>query len=347
LRRNAKFTVMTQRRTSNERAAPRERRQVSGQRLEVKVTADGRVDVFVVQTIAGLSRRHVHRLFEEGAVHINGRRARKGDRVHAGDVVTVEQATGPTEIRGEPELPVRVLCQDDAVVAVDKPSGMPSVAQNAGDSGTVANFLVARFPDLRRASPRPFDAGLVHRLDTATSGVLLAARSQQVYLALRRTFGHTATKDYVALVRGAGLPHGRITTPIGHVPRRSRRMRAYSDPTVARQVSARRADTAYRVVQSDPQGALLAVRIRSGVRHQIRVHLASIRRPVVGDDLYGPATPGTDREPRLLLHAYRLRLPHPTREAALDIVAELRGEFAAALSARGWRQPQPSDWDGL
>jgi 23S rRNA-/tRNA-specific pseudouridylate synthase len=123
-------------------------------------------------------------------------------------------------------------------------------------------------------------------------------------------------------------------------------MRAYGDPTVARQVSARRADTAYRVVQSGAEEALLAVRIRSGVRHQIRVHLASIRRPVVGDDLYGPAS-GTNRETRLLLHAYRLHLPHPTRSAALDIVAELPVEFAAALSARGWRQPRPSDWDDL
>lgn len=315
--------------------------------LIVNVAHDARVDVLLVHAVTGMSRRRIHALFDGGAVLVNGRRARKGDPVHAGDIVTVDQTLLSGALRLEPDLPVRILIENDVVIAVDKPAGLASVARSTSDLGTLANFLIARFPDLRSASPNPLEAGLVHRLDTATSGVLLAARSPEAYQHFRRTFARTAIKDYVAVVRGTGPRVDRITTPIAHVPRRPRRMRVCTTPAVAKELSARSADTAYRAVQRDAEGAWLAVRIRTGVRHQIRVHLASVRLPVAGDPLYDTEATVAAPPARLLLHAYRLRLPQPLRGASLDIIAELPSDFAAVLVARGWRCPQPSDWDDL
>jgi 23S rRNA pseudouridine1911/1915/1917 synthase len=315
----------------------------------IPVEHDGRVDVLVLQAVAGWSRRRIHELFDQGAVRINGRRARKGDRVRSGDVVAVEQSPVRTTLAPSPELTVRVLHVDDRVVVVDKPAGMPCVARRATDIDTVANFLVARFPELREVGPNPLEAGLVHRLDSATSGVVLAARDRNAHAHLRSIFVRTAVKDYVAVVHGSGPAQDRITLPIAHMPRRPRRMCVCVGTVSARELSARRAETTYRTISSDTEGACLAVRIRTGVRHQIRVHLAAKRRAIVGDDLYDRNSRGEEKRERarLLLHAYRLRLRDPQHAIALDCTAELPNDFAAVLSARGWRAPQPSDWDDL
>lgn len=315
----------------------------------IPVERDGRVDVLVLHSVAGWSRRRIHELFDQGAVRINGRRARKGDRVRSGDVVAVEQSSVPTILGPSPELAVRVLHVDDRLVVVDKPAGMPSVARRAADIDTVANFLVARFPELRDVSPNPLEAGLVHRLDSATSGVLLAARAPDAHAHLRGIFVRAAVKDYVAVVHGTGPTQDRITLPIAHMPRRPRRMCVCVDAVSARELSARRADTTYRTIASDTAGACLAVRIRTGVRHQIRVHLAAKGRAIVGDDLYDRSARGEEKSERsrLLLHAYRLRLRDLEHALALDCTAELPNDFTAVLAARGWRAPQPSDWDDL
>jgi 23S rRNA pseudouridine1911/1915/1917 synthase len=311
------------------------------------VESDGRVDVLVSQAIAGWSRRRVHDLFDCGAVRINGRRARKGDRVRPGDIVTVDGSILPQALVAAPELSVRVLHEDENVIVVDKPAGMPSVARRTTDTDTVANFLVARFPEMRASSPNPLEAGLIHRLDTATSGVLLAARTRTAYERLRRTFAHTAVKDYVAVVRGSAPRRDRITLPIAHAPRRPRRMRACADELEARELSARAAETRYVTIQANASEACLALRISTGVRHQIRVHLAAKGRVIIGDDVYDRSASVQARAGRLLLHAYRLRLPHPDNGTPLDCIAELPSEFAAVLTARGWRIPRPADWDDL
>lgn len=318
-----------------------------GKPTVIRADADGRADVLVAHAIGGWSRRRVHELFERGAVSINGRRARKGDRVQAGDVVAVDVAVLPAALAGSAALPVRLLHVDEELIAVDKPAGMPSVALRTGDTGTVANFLVGRFPELREVSANPLEAGLLHRLDSATSGVLLAARSAAVYARWRPRFARTAVKDYVAVVRGAGPRRERIALPIAHVPRRPRRMRVCDDPAVARDLSARPAETVYRTIQSDADGAWLAVRIRTGVRHQIRVHLAARGRAIIGDALYDRRGAEPHAAQRLLLHAYRLRLPRESGGVAFDCVAELPADFAAVLRARGWRLPLPSDWDDV
>lgn len=316
--------------------------------IRVPVAADGRVDLLVLRAIAGWSRRRVHDLFDVGAVRINGRRARKGDQVRAGDIVAIDLSSLAATLVPAPQLPVRILHTDDQIVVIDKPAGMPSVARRASDTNTVANFLIARFPELADASPNPLEAGLVHRLDSATSGVLLAARTRAAHARLRSIFMRAAVKDYAAVVQGIRPSQDRIALPIAHMPRRPRRMCACRDAADARALAARRAETIYRTIQTDADSACLAVRIRTGVRHQIRVHLAAQGRAIVGDDLYDRrADTVTSPRARLLLHAYRLRLRDPEHAIAIDCIAELPEDFAAVLTARSWRLPRPSDWDDL
>jgi 23S rRNA pseudouridine1911/1915/1917 synthase len=311
------------------------------------VDRDGRVDVLVAHSIPGWSRRRVHDLFDSGAVRVNGQRARKGDHVRAGDVVAVDRSLLPSELAASPDLPVLLLYADAVLVAVYKPAGMPSVARRITDTDTVANFLVARFPELRDASPNPLEGGLLHRLDTATSGVLVAAHTRTAYEQLRPRFARTAIKDYLAVVHGSAPRTDRISLPIAHMPRRPRRMRACTDPADARTLGARPAETAYRTIAVGGGLSLLAIRIHTGVRHQIRVHLATTGHAIAGDELYGREAPDFEPFTRLMLHAYRIRVSQPERGLSLDCVAEIPREFTTVVGARGWRSPQSSDWDDL
>jgi 23S rRNA-/tRNA-specific pseudouridylate synthase len=124
-------------------------------------------------------------------------------------------------------------------------------------------------------------------------------------------------------------------------------MRVCTNPADARQLAARRAETTYRTIASAAGASLLAIRIHTGVRHQIRVHLAAVGRAIVGDPLYGRAALDPEPVTRLMLHAYRLRLPHPGQDVSLDCIAEIPREFFAVLAARRWRSPRSSDWDDL
>jgi 23S rRNA pseudouridine1911/1915/1917 synthase len=232
-------------------------------------------------------------------------------------------------LRPNPVLAVPVLYEDGALVAIDKPPGMPSHALRAHESDTAANFLLAHDAKLATVGKSPLEPGIVHRLDTDTSGVLLAARTAAAYHALRRQFSsHQVTKEYFAVVHGDVASAGEVRTPIGRDGRDRRRMRVCA--TAGRASAARPALTSYRPVERFGTHTLLAVKIRTGVMHQIRVHLASIGHPVAGDRLYGPhAVPG---EPaRHMLHASRLGFTHPVTGRSLRVSSPLPADFAEFL----------------
>jgi len=298
-----------------------------------------RLDLFLTLTLEGCSRRQARELIDAGAVRVNGRRACKGQPVFSRDVVHVAvDAREPVALAAQPDLPVRILYEDESVVAVDKPPGMPTHARRLHERGTVANFLVGRYPETRSASPNPLEAGLVHRLDTDTSGVMLAARTRVAYDALRRQFRERAVrKDYLALVAGDVAQSGTVNAPIAHRPRHARRMRACPDPESAQFLKARQAVTRYRPVTRLASATLLAVRIRTGVRHQIRVHLAWIGHPVLGDSLYAKRSGPVLSPVRLFLHAYRVRLQHPDHSGPLIVKAPVPEDFQSVLDtlARG------------
>lgn len=295
-------------------------------------TVDGvRLDQFVTRHLAPLGRRRVAAIIAAGAVRVNGRRPRKGERLWAGDRVEIAAAVlacgAPV---GQPELDVAILYDDGVLIAVDKPMGMASVALRNTDRGTVANFLLGYAPETARAGPTSLDGGLVHRLDTATSGVLLAARTPEAWAAVRAQFrGHTVDKRYLAVADGDIRAAGARRDPIAHHPRRAAAMIVCADSARANALGARPALTRFRPLERWREATLIEVSITTGVRHQIRAHLAAAGHPLRGDALYGGSI-----APRLMLHASSLGLRHPTTGATLHIASPLPATVRAAVAAR-------------
>lgn len=286
-----------------------------------------RLDVFLSRQVPGLGRRAAQEAIAAGAVRVNGRRARKSDPVQAGDQIELGDRVEAAPLQPNPALAITVLYEDDALVAVDKPAGIPSVALRADETNTVANFLVARYPETASVGASPLEAGLVHRLDTGTSGVLLAARTPVAHAHLRRQFrGRDVLKEYFAVVEGDLRRSGEIRAPLVPAGRQQHRMRVLRDGEA--NTTAREAVTLYRPRRRFGTATLLAVRIETGVMHQIRVHLASLGHPVVGDALYGARAAAS----RPLLHAVRLVIRHPQGNELLSLTSPLALDVQAYLS---------------
>jgi 23S rRNA pseudouridine1911/1915/1917 synthase len=259
-----------------------------------------------VARLFGVSRGRAMDWIADGRVRIDGKRAPKGARVGPGARVSVEMPP-PDQPEGQPELPIRIVHADAHVVVADKPAGMPSHPLKPGERGTAANALVGRFPELANVGPHAREGGLVHRLDTDTSGLLLAARTDAAHAKLREQFSsRSVDKGYLALVQGELHASGEIALPLAH---EGAKMRAVSDPDYAEEHGARAALTLFTPLERRGGFTLLEVQIATGVMHQIRAHLAFIGHPLAGDALYGgPALPGLSRH---FLHAARLGFVHP------------------------------------
>jgi 23S rRNA pseudouridine1911/1915/1917 synthase len=257
----------------------------------------------------GVSRGRAMDWIAEDRVRVDGRRAAKGAQVGPGARVTVRRPP-PDAPAPQPELPLRIVHADGHVVVADKPAGMPSHPLKPGETGTAANALVGRFPELASVGPAPREGGLVHRLDTDTSGLLLAARTEEAHTLLRAQFAaRTVEKGYLALVAGELQAGGEIEVPLAHDPHDARKVRAASDPEWAEAHGARPASTRFTPVERRAGFTLVEVEIATGVLHQIRAHLAFIGHPLAGDALYGgPGLPGLSRH---FLHAARLAFAHP------------------------------------
>jgi len=301
-------------------------------KVQVPKDRTERLDRLLAESIAGLSRRRAQELLAAGLIRIDGRRARKGEMIGGERTLEVEVAvTPPVEIAAESEPGLTVLYEDASCVAVDKPAGRPSHALRDGERGTVANFLAGRFPECASAGATPLEAGLVHRLDTATSGVLLAARSREAWLDLRRQFREgTVGKLYAAVVHGSILEAGEIRRPIEPHPRNRRKVRVLQ--IGEHSARARPAVTRYTPRMRAAGVTLLDVEISTGVMHQIRAHLAAIGHPVVGDRIYGNDPRPSDRH---LLHAQRLSYDQPATGERIVVESPLAEDFSAALQRLG------------
>jgi 23S rRNA pseudouridine1911/1915/1917 synthase len=289
-----------------------------------------RADVFVAETF-GLSRAGVKKLFEAGEVRIDGKVAAKGARVSPGQTVSVAARPALPALVPEPGAPLTLLRETQALLFLDKPSGVPAHPLEPGETGTLANALVARFPQVAEASEDPREGGLCHRLDIETSGVMVAAKTRAAWSSVRAAFGERSVdKRYWALVRGPVPDEGEIDLPLRHGRRADR-----VEPAVGGGDGAREALSELRVLARHREAALVEVRIHTGVLHQVRAHLAAIGAPIVGDALYGgPADPGLRR---FFLHARRLSLRDPDGGEALTVESPLPPELAEALARAGIR----------
>lgn len=297
--------------------------------LEVHEADDGqRIDVFLVGREVGVGRRGVRALFEEGEVRINGKRAKKGDRVHTGDQVELREPS-PRDFAALPDgaavLPI--LFEDDVVVVANKPAGMPSAPLRADEIGTAASALLARYPEMAGAGYSPREPGIVHRLDTETSGVLLAARSQDAFERLRDALkAHEVEKHYIALCQGRAIAGEVVDAPIASHPSDPRRVVVSLDGRLA----AKPARTELlEVTAIGADYSLVVVSASAARRHQVRAHLAAIGHPLAGDTIYGgPVIEGLARH---FLHASRIAFDHPSTRARIVVESPLPSELVETL----------------
>lgn len=290
-----------------ERAAPRV--------LEVEPTEAGlRLDAFLVARGICASATAARRFLTTTAVHVAGRTARKGQQLAAGDRVELPAATDAPAVVPEPELALTIIYEDASLLALDKPAGIPSHPLLPGERGTLAGALVARYPECAHASVDPREGGLAHRLDTGTSGVIVAGRTSEAYTGLRRALVAGGSKKcYLAEV--VGVPAGGpgvivVDVAIGRLGRRGARV------VLGGGRGALPARTEIFVRERRGGTTLVEARLAAGRAHQVRAHLAHIGSPIVGDTLYG--APLEERAPGgFRLHAWRLELRHPITGAAL------------------------------
>jgi len=278
--------------------------------LEVGEEDSGeRLDVVLCRRVPELSRSRARALVEGGGVRVSGRRAKKSHKVVAGDWIEVRDVPGPVDFDAapDPNLQLEVLLETDAYVVVDKAAGVPSHPLREGELGTVANALVARYPEMRGVGYSKREPGIIHRLDTDTSGVMLAARNQEAFEALRSQLkAGEIEKRYLARCQGVVPAPITIDHPIANDPRDRRKVRVCTDAREIKRLRAQPART--EVLASTPaaHGSLVELRANNARRHQIRAHLAAIGHPLLGDTLYG----GPPLEPpnRHLLHAQSIRV---------------------------------------
>jgi 23S rRNA pseudouridine1911/1915/1917 synthase len=266
------------------------------------------------------SRGAAERLIESGAATIDGERPAKSRRLAGGERLELELPESPSgEIRRE-DVPLRVAYEDEHLLVIDKPAGVVVHPAPGHATGTLVHGLVG---DLA-GGDAPDRPGIVHRLDRDTSGLLVVARSEESYRGLRNLVRRRALeRRYKALVRGRPRSwHGRIEAPIGRDRREPTRISLDTE-------TPRDAVTHFDVERLLDGHALLDVRLETGRTHQIRVHLAAIGLPVVGDRVYGVPEPGLRRQ---FLHAWRLAFAHPVTGGRVEVESELPPELQAALA---------------
>jgi 23S rRNA pseudouridine1911/1915/1917 synthase len=291
-----------------------------------------RLDRALTALVPEFSRSYLAQLVEDGAVTLGGRVVRKSaHRVRAGEQGRIELRPTPQSQSFLPEpMDVPVVHEDDHVLVVDKPAGWVVHPAPGHWRGTLLNGLLARDP---RAAQLP-RAGIVHRLDKDTSGLMVVARSREAMEALVRAIAARAvSRQYLAIAHRAwqGADERCVDAAIGRDPRNRLRMAVVD----MQRHAGKPARTDFRCLDSAEAGCLVHARLHTGRTHQIRVHLASIGHPLLADPLYGGAPDAALR--RQALHAWRLAFDHPVTGAPMAFHSPLPDDLTQALSAWGLR----------
>ena len=307
--------------------------------LKVPIALSGsRLDQVLAEMLPEYSRSRLAALAKAGNVTINGKSAQPKTKLFGGEEIIATLVPREDELAFLPEkIALNVLHEDDAVIVIDKPAGLV-VHPGAGNwSGTLLNGLLFRNPSVANL-PR---AGVVHRLDKETSGVMVAAKTEIAQLSLvRQLQARTVKRIYVALVRGQVPREGVVEKPIGRHPHHRTKMAVVDEDQ-----GGKSAGTHYRVLRRFQHHTLIECRLESGRTHQIRVHMQSIGFPIEGDLVYGPGAAGLDVKMREVfknfgrqaLHARQLTFDHPVDGESVtfeaDVPDDMREliEFVAAV----------------
>jgi 23S rRNA pseudouridine1911/1915/1917 synthase len=276
----------------------------------------------------GLSRTTAAEVADAGGVVVDGRSRGKGDRLTAGSWLEVELPPPP----GEPVAPrpvegMHILYDDDDIVVVDKPVGVAAHPSPGWDGPTVIGGLAAAGYRISTSGAAERQ-GVVHRLDAATTGVMVVAKSERAYTSLKAAFKErTVAKGYHALVQGHPDPsRGTIDAPIDRHPRHDWRFAVVS--------GGRPSVTHYQVLEAFPAASLVDIQLETGRTHQIRVHFSALRHPCVGDMTYGadPSLASRLGVERQWLHAVRLGFPHPGDGRFVEFTSGYPSDLAGALA---------------
>lgn len=289
-------------------------------RLSVAETAAGlRLDRFLSEPLG--SRARAQALIDAGQVRVDGRVRPKRHTLRPGEVVVVQADDPPSAAPAEPGVRFGVAYEDDHLLVVDKPAGLVVHPARGHRTGTLAQALAG----LAAGGEDPYRAGIVHRLDRDTSGLLVVAKSDEVHRALKALLAaRQLRREYLTLVEGRPPARtGTIDAPIGR--HRNERVLMSIDTDEPRE-----ARTHFEIERMLPGATLLRVVLDTGRTHQIRVHLAAIEHPVCGDSQYGTA--GEYGLRRQFLHAARLAFAHPVTGEDIDVSSPLPEDLAAALA---------------
>lgn len=291
--------------------------------------AGDRLDRVLANLLDGVSRATVQSLVKSGDILVNGKSERASYRMNEGDHIEVTMTAAPDEGIQPEDIPLDVLHEDNDLIAINKPAGMVVHPAHGHHSGTLVNAALHRWPGMAEVG-EPERAGVVHRLDKETSGVLVMAKTTAALENLQHQFqAHIVRKRYITLVEG--MPHsdtGIIDAPIGRDSRTRKRMAVLS--------GGRASVTHYSILEVFDQHTLLNIELETGRTHQIRVHLAWLGHPVVGDTVYGYRKQRIKMK-RFFLHATELEIDSPSTGHRLAFHAPLPTALEAIL--KKLRQP--------
>jgi len=298
-----------------------------------------RLDKLLLEVMPTLGRAGAKRLFEGGKVRLHeggaerGRRVAKGDVARAGDVISVEieEAAQDGAALSDPDAPLTVVLETPEVVILDKPAGQPTAPLEPGERGTLANALVARYPECAGIGFSSREPGLCHRLDTETSGLVLAARTREAFEVLTRAIKEERLdKRYLLVCASKDLPEsGTIEIPLAPHPKDRRRVYPCVHPRDVARYSPRPARTTYKRLSERGEWALVEARAGKATRHQIRAHFAALGYPLAGDVLYGgESVPGLGRH---ALHASRITWSGDASVPAFSVSSPLPADIAGIV----------------
>jgi 23S rRNA pseudouridine1911/1915/1917 synthase len=307
--------------------------------LLVPVEAENqRLDLFLASRFSETSRSAIQRAISGGDITVNSKTVKPSHRLRAGEEITGEIPAAPVIDAVPEDIPLDIVYEDEEIIVVNKPAGMVTHPGAGAASGTLANGLVYYLNRIGRQPPRRGGAsrpGIVHRLDVGTSGLIVVAKTDRAHLNLAEQFeSRSVMKAYTAMVYGVVRgDSGKIEAPVGRDPRNRVKMAVTRD--------GRQATTLYRVVERFDEFTLLDLEIKTGRTHQIRVHLAHIKHPVVADSTYGAGRANSIKSAKLraavarlgrpFLHAARLGFTHPATGEGMEFTAQIPTELRAFL----------------